>query len=364
MLYANFTCQAGELPLRLQMDFTKDAPDERYFALVGRSGSGKSTSLRALCGLQPCEGDISFNSDTWLDSTTSVPPWVRPTGIVMQDPNLFDHLTVDGNLRFAERRAVQSRELTRDQVVELLGLEALTQRNVTTLSGGEQQRVAIARTLLSQPALLLLDEPFAALDNTSKDEVLPYLQRTLRELNMYCLIVSHNMDEIARLTGYAYLLENGHIAHHGPTQMLFADPKHDNLVSPEGNGVILKGAISEVDKHFQTETVTIDDHPWLIPDPTLLNQGEPLVGQPVTLVVRSSEVGVALTKPVGISIQNIVPATVVEVRSLGTTPYAEVDLSLGKQKLVARITRQALRHIDLIPGQAVYALVKSASLRR
>jgi molybdate transport system ATP-binding protein len=167
-------------------------------ALLGPSGAGKTSLLNAIAGLlRPAEGVITVDADVLLDTKAgiAVPPPRRRIGYMFQEPRLFPHLNVRHNLMYG-RRFATSRTIAESDVVELLGLGALLSRSPGQLSGGEKQRVALGRALLSGPRLLLLDEPLASVDARRKDEILPYLDRLRAELSLPTVYVTHNVDEV------------------------------------------------------------------------------------------------------------------------------------------------------------------------
>ncbi|MGK5085488.1 molybdenum ABC transporter ATP-binding protein [Bdellovibrionota bacterium FG-1] len=198
------------------LDMTFETPGTGVTAIVGRSGSGKTTLLRWMAGLgRKYVGDLSVNKEVWEDSKRRifVPPHQRAVGLVFQDAGLFPHLSVQGNLRYGFSRVPQQeRQPDFDQIVDLLGLRVFLDRMPFQLSGGEKQRVAIARSLLASPKLLLLDEPLTGLDTTSKDEVLDYLNRVKTESKIPVIYVSHSMDEVRRLSDHLIQIENGKIS--------------------------------------------------------------------------------------------------------------------------------------------------------
>lgn len=179
-------------------------------ALSGPSGSGKTSLLRCIAGLTRLPGRLRIAGEVWQDDRTFLPAHRRPIGVVFQEPSLLSHLSVRGNLDYGARRA-PARGTSFDDVVELLGLAALLARSTTHLSGGERQRVALGRALLSQPRLLLMDEPLSSLDAASKAEILPYLDRLHRELSIPTLYVSHDAGEIARLADHVLYMREGKI---------------------------------------------------------------------------------------------------------------------------------------------------------
>ncbi len=203
-----------------QGDFTLDIAfrtDSRATALFGPSGSGKTTALNAIAGLlRPERGRIVFDGRTMLDTDDDVfvPPYRRRMGYVFQDGRLFPHLTVRQNLLFGRffagrRAAPRDPAITLDRVVGLLGIEHILARRPVNLSGGERQRVAIGRALLSEPCMLLMDEPLAALDGARKAEILSVLERLRDVARVPILYVSHDVAEVSRIANNVIVLENG-----------------------------------------------------------------------------------------------------------------------------------------------------------
>src|SRR4029077_10508023 len=201
----------------LDADFT--APTPGVIALFGRSGSGKTTLVNIISGLlAPAGASVLLGEDILTDTQAviCVPVEKRRIGYVFQDPRLFPHLTVLGNLRYGQKRAAPSARVTEfDDVVALLGIGSLLQRRPHQLSGGERQRISLGRALLSQPALLLLDEPLAGLDAARREEVLPYLEALRDQLSIPMVYVSHQFDEVLRLATHIVLMEAGSIVAQG-----------------------------------------------------------------------------------------------------------------------------------------------------
>jgi molybdate transport system ATP-binding protein len=180
-------------------------------ALSGPSGSGKTTLLRCIAGLTRLPGSLYVGGEVWQDPHKFVEPHRRPVGVVFQEASLLSHLSVLGNLTYGARRSPAKAEIGFDDTVDLLGLAPLLGRSVANLSGGERQRVALGRALLSQPRLLLMDEPLSSLDAGSKAEILPYLERLHRSLAIPALYISHDAAEIARLADHVLYMREGRI---------------------------------------------------------------------------------------------------------------------------------------------------------
>ena len=206
-------------------DFTLDVnlhiPSQGVTAIFGPSGSGKTSILRAIAGLERYAGaEISCNGVTWQSENAFTSTHQRSIGFVFQQPSLFVHLNVRENIEFAIRRA-KGKGVDIDELIAMLGIEPLLERDCATLSGGEAQRVAIVRALATSPQVLLMDEPLSALDQGLKDELLPYLERMHRELAIPIVYVSHSRDEVARISDHLVLLENGSVLAEGETLEMF-----------------------------------------------------------------------------------------------------------------------------------------------
>jgi molybdate transport system ATP-binding protein len=195
-------------PFRLDAAF--EVPARGATALFGPSGAGKTSLLRCIAGLERVRGRLVVQGEVWQDGRRFLPAWRRPVGFVFQDQALLAHLTVRGNLLYGFKRALPN-GVGFDETIALLGLEPLLERPVGKLSGGEGRRVAIGRALLSQPKLLLLDEPLSGLHLAAKAEALAYLERLHQQLSIPMLLVSHDPAEIARLADRVLVMEAGRI---------------------------------------------------------------------------------------------------------------------------------------------------------
>ncbi len=227
-LHIDLHHQAGALTLRACFTLNADRA-----ALFGPSGSGKTTLLRILAGLQhPQSGTIRLGDRLLTDTSARiyVPPGARGTGLVTQAPALFPHLSVEANLRFGLRaldRAAQQHRLR--ELFALLQLEPLRTRMPAALSGGEQQRVALARALAPQPRLLLLDEPFSALDGARKADLWAALDPYLRERQIRTLLVSHDPGEVFASAQTVIRIEAGLATQQGPPALILAQERQHTL---------------------------------------------------------------------------------------------------------------------------------------
>lgn len=208
-------------------DFTLDTtfvlPDQGVTAIFGRSGCGKTSLLRCMAGLEPeARGQLQIAGQVWQAGVRSLPTHQRALGYVFQEASLFAHLTVEQNLRYGWRRVARERRRVEWQpTIELLGLASLLHHYPDQLSGGQRQRVAVGRALLASPDLLLMDEPLASLDSTSKADILPYLERLHQSLAIPVVYVSHSQDEVLRLADQLVLMDNGQVQAQGPVADVF-----------------------------------------------------------------------------------------------------------------------------------------------
>lgn len=327
-------------------------------ALFGPSGSGKSTLLRILAGFQRANGRIAFHDTVWQDSSkgTFVAPHRRPVGYMFQDTRLFGHLTVNGNLRFAARRAYDSSdsEFSLDHVIDAFDLGLLLQRRPDTLSGGERQRVALARTLLTCPRLLLLDEPLAALDAERKSEIMPYLEALPTRFQIPTLYVSHSADEVAHLADQMLVLSNGHVHAAGPTTEIMQRLDIQAVMGRFEAGAVIEARVRDHDQQYHLTNLELGDQRLTMPMVDRLPAGEL-----VKLRIRARDVALANNHPAGISIRNVLSGHIAEITEYPDSPFAEVLVEVAGQHLRARVTRAAADEMRLTPQGGVFALIKS-----
>ena len=349
--------------LRLQRsDFLLDVdlalPGHGITALFGPSGCGKTSFLRAIAGLERVAGRVEVNGQLWQDDAARVwlPTHRRQLGYVFQEASLFAHLNVRRNMEYGLRRLPpQQRRVPLERAVELLGLTALTERMPHTLSGGERQRVAIARALAASPRLLLMDEPLAALDTARKAEVLPYLERLQRELDIPVLYVSHSPEEVTRLATHLVLLERGRVLAQGATAQVLA-----RLDLPPAHGddaaALVTATVLRHDAHDQMLSVAFSGG-----ELHLVSHHPHEAGSTVRLRVAARDVSLSRTAPKDSTILNILPARITQLAPQGPGLVA-VALDCTGTPLLARITQRSCESLGLAPGQTLFAQVKGAAL--
>ncbi len=338
------------------LDATFDAPPG-VTALFGRSGSGKSTVVNAVAGLlHPDRGRISIDGTALLDTETrlNLPPHKRRMGYVFQDARLFPHLTVRQNLAYGQWFAPNSRATDLPRIADLLGLGPLLPRRPGTLSGGEKQRVAIGRAILSNPRCLLMDEPLAALDEPRKAEILPYLERLRDELALPILYVSHSVAEVARLATTLVLLDAGRVVAAGPAAEVMTDPAVVPVMGLREAGAVISARLVDHETDGLSRLETQGGPIWL---PHLPGQ----TGASFRLRILAQDVMLATSRPRDISALNVLQATIDDLH-LGDGPGALIRLRMGEEILLARVTRRSVQGLNLSPGVPVFAILKAVSV--
>ena len=327
-------------------------------ALFGPSGSGKTTILAAIAGFRPGIGRIAVDGAVWQEGRQSLAPHRRPVGTVFQDGRLFEHLGVEGNLRYAERRAdPDGPPIARAEVIEALELSELLDRSPATLSGGERQRVAIGRALLARPRLLLMDEPLAALDRVRKAAIMPLIAALPDRFGTPVLYVSHQIDEIVQLADRLVTIRDGRITAQGETVAVVA--RMDPAVTGRFEaGSLLEGRVVDLRPDVAMLAIAVGRALLWLPD-----IGGTRLGERLRVRVRARDVSLALRRVEGISIRNQLPARITGIET-DDSPFAEVRLEVAGQSLRARVTRMTLAELGLAEGMAVWALIKSIAFDR
>ena len=335
------------------------ACDRGVTALFGRSGSGKTSLVNIVAGLsKPDTGRITLEDDVLFDSESGIftPAHRRRFGYVFQEARLFPHLSVRRNLGYGRWFSGRSSKGPQfERIVDLLGIGALLDRSPANLSGGEKQRVAIGRALLSNPRLLLMDEPLAALDEERKAEILPYLERLRDEADMPIIYVSHSVAEVARLAGKVVILEHGRVSAAGDAAAMLSLPSALSTIERREAGALIDGTIETVDQGNGIATIRAGG--VLIRVPQLTGA----IGKPVRLQIAARDVMLATSRPEGLSALNILPGTITEI-GMPMEGSVDVRLDCGGVTIVSRITALSREMLGLVPGMPVHAIVKSVAL--
>ena len=349
---------ASDMKLNLQFE----VPASGTVGVFGPSGSGKTTLLRAIAGLmQADEADIRFAGRIWQDASTFLPTHQRRIGYVFQEPSLFPHLTVLGNIEYGQNRASESR-INVSNIAQLFEIDNLLNRSVDRLSGGEQQRVAIVRALLSNPQLLLLDEPLSALDLRRKEEILPFLARLKTEFSIPMLYVTHAADELALLADHLLVIENGEVREEGEITSTY--PLLGRGPGTEVHmAVLLEGEVGETDSRWHLATYHFPGGKLQIRS---TKHSSSQTGNSIRVRVQARDVSISLNEGANSSILNRLKAEVLEVTESVDAGMAlvrsVVSSESGQSEFLAQITAKSASDLALEPGKPVYLQIKSVAL--
>ena len=350
MLHIDVKKQLGTLPLEAHLDI----PSQGVTALFGLSGSGKSSLINLVSGLiNPDEGVIALNGRELFNSAENVcvPINQRNIGYVFQDARLFPHYTVNGNLRYGMKNTSKDEF---NYIVELLGIGHLLKRYPITLSGGEKQRVAIGRALLTDPEILLMDEPLSALDLPRKRELMNYLERLSKEINIPILYVTHSLDELLRLAERVVLLANGKVEAYDVLENIWDSPMFLPWKQENEQSAVLSLPVFMHNPSYKMTALSIgDQNIWI-------NQVEAQINEKVRICIHSSDVSISLNKVEQSSIRNILYGRVIKILELENR--VDLKLDIGGKHLWASISKWSFHDLALQLGQLVYAQIKAISV--
>jgi len=336
---AHFVTSVGDFHLDAQLECASG----ETVALLGPNGAGKSTIVKAIAGLQPIERGCIRIDSTPVDepaSRTFIPPEHRRVGMVFQDYLLFPHMTVRQNIEFGPRNLKVTG--TTHPWIERLDLVDLLERKPAQLSGGQAQRVAIARALATNPRALLLDEPLAALDAATKQEVRGQLRHFLTDFEHGTIIVTHDPLDALVLADRIVVVEEGRVTQQGPTAEVASQPRTDYLAKVLGVN-LLRGSVNE-------SVMTPEAGGSLVVSTDL--QG------PAVVVIRPQAITLHANKPEG-SARNVWKSTVMGIE----THHDQVRVGLsGPPELTAAVTHAALAELKLVPGQQVWMSLKATDI--
>jgi molybdate/tungstate transport system ATP-binding protein len=347
----NLHVRVGNFDLR---DISFEVPKGGYALIIGPTGSGKTTLLEAVAGHARLEAGRVFMHD---DEVTDLPPERRGLGFVYQQYHLFPHLNVRDNIGYGLRRRARQdgADATAriDELATMLAISPLLDRAVRGLSGGEQQRVALARALAPRPSILLLDEPFAAVDPATRLT----LRRELRELHeregITTLQVTHDFDEALRLGDLVAVLSEGRIAQSGRPEEVFRYPNSAFVARFVGTGNVISGVVERRDAgseggpfrgRFRGEAIALD----------VVAERE----GPTHAVIRPEDIVLSLT-PHPDSARNHMNGRIVRLERSG--PITLVHLDVGRQ-LIASLTTASVEEMGLHPGGQVVVAFKATAI--
>jgi len=355
LLEAKFKVDYPEFNLDVELTL----PARGVTVVFGPSGSGKTTLLRCLSGLEKVpSGYMKIADQVWQDEETFIPIQERKIGVVFQESRLFPHLNIQDNLLYGYQRTQPAeRNLQLDEVAEVLNLEALLKRRPEKLSGGEQQRVAIGRALLTSPKLLLMDEPLASLDMQIKAEIIPFIKRIESEFKTPIVYVTHSMNELLQLVDTMVILKSGKVENIGSVEEVFSDVQSREALGNEQLGAVLETLVLEHDEEFGLTRLDFMGQVLHVP-----RQNIPM-GQSLRVHIHSRDVSLSTALPAGAtSVLNILRAKVEKVGVIDLKGYSvDIELDAGRP-ILATITRKSLANLKLQPGQPIYVHIKAIKM--
>jgi molybdate transport system ATP-binding protein len=344
----------------MPLDAAFDCGAGETVALFGPSGGGKTTLLRTIAGLyRPAQAHVALASEIWIDTASGawVAPHQRACSLMFQDYALFPHMTVRQNI--AAAMVGRSRDEQRRRTDELLAateLGGIAERKPAVLSGGQRQRVALARAVAREPAVLLLDEPFSAVDRRLRVALYEPLLALRRRVAGPTVLVTHDFDEVVRLCDRVIVLDRGAVVAQGKVHELASRSDLPQLASYFDPGAVITMRVGEHSAARQLTRLEFDGGTLWAPSLALS------VGALVRIRIPAREVTLALQPVEALSTHNCLPATIARIDAAVDPALALLRLQIGAEFLLAQLTRDAVSRLQLEPGRNVFALIKSVAV--
>ncbi len=322
----------------------------RRCGIFGPSGSGKSTLMHLLAGLQkPDKGTIRLAGKTLFDASSGInlAPEKRRIGVVFQHAHLFPHMNVRRNLFYGWQRTDRSaRRIAPDALIEVLGLDHLLDRGIHRLSGGERQRVALGRTVLACPELILMDEPLTGLDEELKYQIIPYLQRAFGEFSIPLLFISHSLREMRLMTDEVLVFREGQLQGRMATEELAR------------SSMTVSGYTNMLHLGHPRKSGELWSYCWGESELILTERGE---SDDNIFELDAREIVLFKRHPEATSARNLLTCRVQSLFRVNNR--VGVELSCGGKTLVAQIVPDAVQELGVVPGAEVVAAIKASSFR-
>ncbi len=359
------TVAHSSLCVRLQKRFASGfALDAQFTAspgvtiLFGASGAGKTTVLECIAGLlSPDAGRVIIGDRVLVDSLAGIdlPPGKRCIGYVFQEPALFPHLTVEENVRYGLARLESSAAGERTgRILRSFRIEGLRLRKPAEISGGERQRTALARALVTEPRVLLLDEPLVALDAATKSHLMDDLRGWNESRRIPIVYVTHSRDEVFALGDRVVALEHGKVLAEGTPHEVLHAPQHEALAQLAGFENIVDAIVAALHEKQGTMTCRLEPAAAQLEVPL----GHARVGEPVKIAIRAGDILLATAPPQGLSARNVVTGIITRVEQRDFTVIVEVNCGVPFK---AHLTPGARDALDLASGRQIWLVIKTYS---
>lgn len=353
MLTIDISCQFSDFNLTINTVIKSNA----ITGIYGRSGAGKTSLLRAIAGFnQTTNGSILFDDKPWLQSSGNIfiSPENRPVSMVFQEARLFPHLSISQNLRYAQKRCKNSK-IHYSNLVETMGIKPLLAKDINTLSGGEKQRIALARAILAEPKLLLLDEPLSALDTGSRKQFIGLLREIHKTYKIPMLFISHQIAEIEQLTDEMMVIEHGEMTHFGKTaDVIYALSDLGDIKEQTSLDLLINKSLPDFGI---TELLLFNDQKLYLPSHYIAEHQKTRV----RCNVMSTDISISVTSPSSTSLMNVIPVVINKIVKLHNK--AKLQVSYQHQRFFVTISLYSLLSLELDIQQQVYIQFKASALK-
>ena len=326
-----------------KISFSLDKGD--YLSIIGPTGAGKSILLESIIGIyKPKNGRIFLNKN----NITELPPEKRKIGIIYQDYALFPHLNVKKNIEYG---LTEKDEEKLFRICKLLKIENLLHRFPETLSGGEKQRVALARALIVEPQLLLMDEPFSALDNQTKLNIRQLIREITQKLKITVIHITHDLDDVWALANKIAIIKDGNLIQFGTIEEIMFKPKNEFVAEFTGTN-ILNGKVIDIKNNLTIIKIN---------DEIISSIDKAKIDENVKIAVRPENIILMKNKPKDLSARNVIVARYEDHFVQDKICY--VVLKIGEFRIKAVLTISAFEEFNFQNGDRVYIIIKATNVR-
>lgn len=328
---------------------------EGLVGVFGESGCGKTTLLHCLAGfLRPDAGEVAFDGTVYFSSEKGidVPMEERRMGVVFQDALLFPHLSVSENIVYGCRKTCSKSFY--DDVIDVLNLYTLMDRRPADLSGGEKQRVAIARTLLHEPSILLMDEPVASLDLKARHQIVTHLKKIHQSLKIPIIYVTHSISELLFLVDWVVVMQNGRNVEYIPPQKIFLNRSMNRLMGEDVEN-IYELSVLKIKSDEKLAVLDFGGHELKV-----VYHEEPRILPRFKIGIRASDIILAVEPVKGISARNTIPALIERIDPVGDIMM--IGCRMNTLLCWVEITRGACEELQLKERQTAYLIIKARSV--